>query len=62
MMKLVEESGLFEGSVKFTGTGESRGKEMDASKTYKRLGWVPKYASFEDFIVKHKGVDFYNPA
>jgi hypothetical protein len=62
MMKLVEESGLFEGSVMFTGTGESSGKEMDASKTYKRLGLAPKYASFEDFIVKHKGVDFYHLA
>jgi nucleoside-diphosphate-sugar epimerase len=62
MMELAQQSGLFEGSVTFTGAGEPSGKEMDASKTYKRLGWAPKYASFEDFVIKHKGVDFYNPA
>lgn len=60
MMDAVAESGVLEGSVEFTGTEEPSGKLMDSSQTDARLGFTPKYASFESFFLQNKGADVYN--
>jgi len=60
MMDAVAESGVLKGSVEFTGTEEPGGKLMDSSKTDARLGFAPKYSSFESFFLEHKGADFYH--
>ena len=60
MMDAVAESGVLEGSVDFTGTDKPSGKLMDSSQTDERLGFAPKYGSFDSFFLENKGADFYH--
>ncbi|KAI8465729.1 MAG: hypothetical protein J3K34DRAFT_525149 [Monoraphidium minutum] len=57
------ESGLFAGSVKFTAPppegGVGLGKRVRNDVTRRQLGWAPKYASFREFFIAHRGADFY---
>lgn len=54
-------SGVFQGSVNFTGAPGSAGKAVNNDISRAALGgWKPKYASFKDFMMTHKGKDFYN--
>jgi len=57
-------SGVFSGSVKFTGpvppAGTGMGKRVNNDVTRELLGgWKPKYSSFVNFFVTTKGTDFY---
>lgn len=61
MMDACFKSGVFEGSVTFTGTPETSGlgKRVNNTATRQRLGWMPKYNSFQEFF--YAGAkDFYN--
>lgn len=58
------DSGVFSGSVKFTGpepsAGTGLGKRVNNDVTRRMLGgWEPKYASFEGFFKATGGKDFY---
>ena len=43
-------SGKYEGSVEFTGEGSSKGKLLNNDQTRAALGWVPRFASYQQFM------------
>ena len=60
MMDAVEASGVYAGTVEFTGAPSvSSGKRMDNSVTRNALGWAPRYPSFGEFVTAGAR-DFYS--
>ncbi|XP_059072984.1 uncharacterized protein LOC131067013 isoform X1 [Cryptomeria japonica] len=51
MMEYVTKSGKFKENFQgFTGLTGPLGKQMDNSKTRNKIGWVPKYRNFSEFL------------
>ena len=61
MMEACSTSGVYPGSVEFTGQeqGSKRGKMMSNCQTREALSWQPKWSSFEEFMASGAN-DFYN--